>query len=260
MIYFDIALYHRGYFGYVDGVMRYVEGEKLMIEDNDSDFWSVYEVDKQVRRLGDDDFAALWYKDPSIHNMSIGLRMFLNGKDALAMVRISQLRGHVELFVGHDEYPEEEFPEIGYIDVRCGPAGEDEADPPNGQNEANIQNEEVVGEDAVPNGGNGEVRVANGEGGAANENEEVVGEDAAPIGEKEVNEEVGPNVEEAAANEEGEASKANVVENEEVDGDGDEDSDDAEYVPSCQDADSVDDIQFTDMNYGYFFEHYICNM
>ncbi|MED6210090.1 hypothetical protein PIB30_060865 [Stylosanthes scabra] len=90
MVYFDIALYHRGYFGYVDGVMRYVGGEKLTIEDNDSDFWSVFEAEEQIRRLGDDDVAALWYKDLAIENMSIGLRMFLNDRDALAMVKIAQ--------------------------------------------------------------------------------------------------------------------------------------------------------------------------
>ncbi|MED6159262.1 hypothetical protein PIB30_040723 [Stylosanthes scabra] len=116
MVYFDIALYHRGYFGYVDG----------------------------IRRLGDEDVAALWYKDPAIENMSIGLRMFLNDKNALNMVKIAEQRGHVELFVVHEDNPEE-----------------------------------------------------------------------------------------------GIAST-------EVDGSGDDDSDYAEYVPSCEDADSVDDIQFTD--------------
>ncbi|MED6198242.1 hypothetical protein PIB30_064297 [Stylosanthes scabra] len=202
MVYFDIELYHRGYFGHVDGVMRYIGGVKLVIGDNDSDFWSVFEADEQVRRLGDDDVAALWYKDPSIHNMSIGLRMFLNDEDAIEMVRIAQLRGSVELFVVHDQDPEEGFPEIGYIDVGGDPAGKDKA---------NVQNEEGVGEEAVPNGGNGEVGTANGEGECADEggeggdadgDGEAVGEDAAPIGENEVNEAVRANLETATANEE----------------------------------------------------------
>ncbi|MED6155835.1 hypothetical protein PIB30_009043 [Stylosanthes scabra] len=248
MVYFDIDLYHRGHFGHVDGVIRYIGGEKLVIGDNDSDFWSVFEADEQVRRLGDDVVAALWYKDPTIHNMSIGLRMFLNDEDAIEMVRIAQLRGHVELFVVHDQDPEEGFPEIGYIDVGGDPAGEDEG---------NVQNEGGVREDAVPNGGDGEVGAANVEGGNANEEDEMddanktdeaVGEAAAPIDE-EVNEEVDlSSVEKAAATEKGEASEQTFLENEEIGGDedGDEDSEDAEYVPFCDDADSVDDVQFTD--------------
>ncbi|MED6120886.1 hypothetical protein PIB30_025040 [Stylosanthes scabra] len=239
MVYFDIDLYHRGYFGHVDGVMRYIGGETLVIGDNDSDFWSVFEADEQVRRLGDDDVAALWYKDPTIHNMLIGLRMFLNDEDAIEMVRIAQLRRHVELFVVHDQDPEEGFPEIGYIDVGGDPAGEDEG---------NVQNEGGVGEEAAPNGGDGEVGATNVEGGNANEEDimddaietnEAVGEAAAPIDE-EVNEEVEPNnVEQAAATEEGEASEQTILDNE-------ENSEDAEYVPSCDNADSVDDVQFTD--------------
>ncbi|MED6219662.1 hypothetical protein PIB30_037888 [Stylosanthes scabra] len=52
MVYFDIKLYDRGYFGYVDGVMRYVGGRELTIVDNDSDFWSIYVAEEQLRRLG----------------------------------------------------------------------------------------------------------------------------------------------------------------------------------------------------------------
>ncbi|MED6205870.1 hypothetical protein PIB30_021661 [Stylosanthes scabra] len=275
MVYFDIVLFHRGHFGYIDGEMRYVGGEKLTIGDNDSDFWSVFEADEKVRRLGDDDVAAMWYKDPSIANMSIGLRMFLEDSDALEMVRIAQLRGHVELFVVHDDYPEEGFPEIGYIDVGGGPAREDdgavlgagqneepaaEADPPNGGNGeggagANGEGGTVIeeGEGVAANGEGEAVITAGGavyeevDGGGVNENEEGVGVDAAPSGEKEGNDDVGPNLnrEGAGANQGGEASVSDVVENE-IDGSDDEDSDDAEYVPSCDEAESVDDVQFTD--------------
>ncbi|MED6127026.1 hypothetical protein PIB30_084113 [Stylosanthes scabra] len=209
------------------GVMRYVGGEELTIADADTDFWSMFEADEQVRRLGDEDVAALWYKDPAIEDFSIGLRMLLNDKDALDMARIAEQRRNVELFVVHEDNPEEGFPEIGYIDVggvlareaddapfEGGQNAKDgaEANLPNGQDEANIQNEEVVGEDAAPND-------ENGDGGA----EEVV-----PLGENE-NEngnaggaEVGPNVEEGAGNEdaapheEGQvAAEPNVVQNEE---------------------------------------------
>ncbi|MED6125435.1 hypothetical protein PIB30_068487 [Stylosanthes scabra] len=186
--------------------MRYIGGEKLVIGVNDSDFWSVFEADEQVRRLGDDDVAALWYKDPTIHNMSIELRMFLNDEDALEMVRIAQLRGHVELFVVHNQDPKKGSPKLdtsmsGVIRLE------------------KMRNEGGVGEDAAPNGGDGIVGAVNVEGGAANEegemddaneSEEAVGEDAAPINE-EVNEEVEPNnIEKAAATEEGEAGEQTV--------------------------------------------------
>ncbi|MED6216220.1 hypothetical protein PIB30_005482, partial [Stylosanthes scabra] len=106
--------------------MRYVGGEKLTIEDNDSDFWSVFEADEQIRRLGDDDVAAMWYKDPAIENMSIGLRMFLNDRDALAMVRIAVQEGMWNSLLSMKMTLKKGFSEIGYIDVWGGPAREDD--------------------------------------------------------------------------------------------------------------------------------------
>ncbi|MED6143706.1 hypothetical protein PIB30_008347 [Stylosanthes scabra] len=161
MVYFNIKLYHKGYFGFVDGVMRY-KGQELIIEDNDSDFWSVYEAEEQLRRLGheDDDISAMWYKDPAVEDYSVGLRQFVKDADALKMVRIGVERGHVELFVVHEDAPEEGFPEIGYIDVPGDPPGENgepgvevgptvEADAD--LNAGNEQTEEGAVEEDVPN-------------------------------------------------------------------------------------------------------------
>ncbi|MED6112691.1 hypothetical protein PIB30_063822 [Stylosanthes scabra] len=167
MVYFNITLYHEGFFGYVDGAMRYI-GQVLTIEDNDSDFWSVFEALEQLRRLGheDGDVAAMWYKDPAVHDYSIGLRMFLDNFDALEMVRIGVERGHVELFVVHKDAPEEGFPEIGYLDVGGDPPAEnDDAGGEVGPNEEHVEardgNNEENGQNVLPaavdNGGNGQV-------------------------------------------------------------------------------------------------------
>ncbi|MED6177679.1 hypothetical protein PIB30_100428 [Stylosanthes scabra] len=47
MVYFDIKLYHKGYFGYKNGKMRYF-GEELLVGDFDSDFWCVFEAEDQL--------------------------------------------------------------------------------------------------------------------------------------------------------------------------------------------------------------------
>ncbi|MED6220695.1 hypothetical protein PIB30_047310, partial [Stylosanthes scabra] len=231
------SIVSRGHFGYVD-------------------------YEEQLRRLGDreEDIAALWYKDLTIEDYFIGLRMFLNDRDALAIVTIAEQRGHVELFVVHEDSPEEGFPEIEYVDVGDDPVGEDDDAGVEGG-----QNEEGVGENHAPDGVNGDGATA--EASVVNEN---LGTNVEEAGHNAT--EVGPNVEEAAAmevvgpkieeatdaglNDEGEdVSEPNVVENEEAwagvasaeaDANGDDDSDDAEYVPSSEEVDSVDDIQFTD--------------
>ncbi|MED6196736.1 hypothetical protein PIB30_050091 [Stylosanthes scabra] len=97
MALFNITLHHKGYFGYVDGLMRYVGGEKLVIEENDSDFWCVFEAEEQISRLGThkSDISAMWYKNPAIGDYSVGLRMFLNDRDALDMCRIAAERGGI---------------------------------------------------------------------------------------------------------------------------------------------------------------------
>ncbi|MED6118318.1 hypothetical protein PIB30_001547 [Stylosanthes scabra] len=262
MVYFNIKLYHKGYFDFVDGVMRY-KGQELIIEDNDGDFWSVYEVEEQLRRLGheDDDISAMWYKDPAVEDYSVGLRQLVKDVDALEMVRIGVERGHVELFVVHEDAPEENFPEIGYIDVHGDPPGEN-GEPgvevgPNVEvgvdlNAGNGQAEEGAVEEDVPNNENmvpdvEEVAPAVGIGGDGVEADVEVG----VVGEAGL----GSAVQEAS-NEEA----AQNVHVEEVDGEGphrvegsnaghdasSDDSEDAEYVPSVEEADNADDIHFTD--------------
>ncbi|MED6149559.1 hypothetical protein PIB30_063675, partial [Stylosanthes scabra] len=86
MAVFDIALYFKGYFGYENGHMKYF-GQKLIIEEQESDFWSVYEAEEQLKRLGvaPDDIAALWYKDPEDEVIETRLQTFENDRDALEM-------------------------------------------------------------------------------------------------------------------------------------------------------------------------------
>ncbi|MED6116123.1 hypothetical protein PIB30_097125 [Stylosanthes scabra] len=260
MVYFNIKLYQKGYFGFVDGVMRY-KGQELIIEDNDSDFWSVYEAEEQLRRLGyeDDDFSAMWYKDQAVEDYSVGLRQFVKDANALEMVRIGVERGHVELFVVHEDAPEEGFPEIGYIDVP--------GDPPGENSEPGVEVGPNVEAGADLNAGNGQA-----EEGAVEEdvpNDENVGLDV---------EEVAPAVGLGSAVQEASTEEAaQNVHAEEVDGEGvksmqcgddevpvggeqphgvegnnaghdasSDDSEDAEYVPSGEEADNADDIHFTD--------------
>ncbi|MED6191189.1 hypothetical protein PIB30_113703, partial [Stylosanthes scabra] len=117
MVFFNIKVYYRGWIGHVDGIMRYVGGNEVIVEDNDSDFWCVYEAEEQLSRFGvdKDDIAAMWYKDPQVAQYEIGLMCFDSDRAALDMVRIAQQSGYVELFVVH-EGDQEGFPEIGYID------------------------------------------------------------------------------------------------------------------------------------------------
>ncbi|MED6161632.1 hypothetical protein PIB30_062587 [Stylosanthes scabra] len=114
----DIALFHKGYFGYVDGRMRYLDGMETYIQGQDSDFWAVFEAEEQLRHFSYEmeDLAALWYKSPAENVLEIALHQFLDDGDALEMVRIARMHGHVELYVVHDEV-DEGFPEAAYIDV-----------------------------------------------------------------------------------------------------------------------------------------------
>ncbi|MED6196236.1 hypothetical protein PIB30_045567 [Stylosanthes scabra] len=237
--------------------MRYVGGEELIIEENDSDFWCVFEAEEQLVRLGHEksEIVALWFKDPAIADLSVGLRIFLDDKDALEMVRIAAQRGHVELFVVHHDGHEEGFPEIGYIDVG--------GDPPKG-NGGDGQNE--GGGDEVP-----EPEVANDEGAAAegdaaatiDEGEVAASDVVAPLseagsgpGEAKSILEGDQNAKGLCADEEGVVGEEDggLEEHGDVnEGDTDagirtedSDSDDAEYVPSADEVDSADDVHFND--------------
>ncbi|MED6212657.1 hypothetical protein PIB30_085597 [Stylosanthes scabra] len=156
MVYFDIKLYHGGYFGYEEGAMCYIGGEIVTIEDTDSDFWCVFEALEQLTRFryAKDNIAAMRYKDPTVNQFEIGLMMFDSDRAALDMVAVAEDRGYVELLIVHDG-EQEGFPEIGYIDVggirrgKMAPMVVTKL-PPNGENEVVdgnnvVQNAEVDG-------------------------------------------------------------------------------------------------------------------
>ncbi|MED6114938.1 hypothetical protein PIB30_085385 [Stylosanthes scabra] len=218
MVLFNITLYHRGHFGYVDGAMDYLGGQKLTIEDNDRDFWCVYEAAEQLLRLGYDkeDIAQI---------------------DALEIVRITEDKGHVDLFVLHEDGPEKGFPEIGYVDVggdqpgENGDAGEEMVMVMGMVMEMEMEMVKVVKamKEAEHEKGDG-----------------AVNEEATPNGDK-IDDAAG---EDALASSEG--GLAGLEDESEQNGspnegrEGSENSDDAEYVPSADEGDSADDIQFTD--------------
>ncbi|MED6202407.1 hypothetical protein PIB30_105061, partial [Stylosanthes scabra] len=115
MAFFDITLFHKGYFGYEDSRMKYMGGEKLIVQEQDNDFWSVFEAEEQLRRLGNrvEDIAALWYKDPEVEQLEVGLTQFANDRDVINMVNLGLARGSVELYVVYEGYDDEGIPEIG---------------------------------------------------------------------------------------------------------------------------------------------------
>ncbi|RYR47075.1 hypothetical protein Ahy_A07g032996 [Arachis hypogaea] len=110
---FTLTVYHGRRFGYEEATLQYLGGEKIVIEDIDSDCWSLFEA---YAELGEN-IAALWYKDPASQWLEKALKLFATDRDALNMCKIANLRGHVEVFVVHVVEDAEEFPETGFIDV-----------------------------------------------------------------------------------------------------------------------------------------------
>ncbi|RYR08738.1 hypothetical protein Ahy_B05g076568 [Arachis hypogaea] len=116
---FTLTVYHGDRFGYEDGTLRYLGGQKTLIEDVESDCWSVFEVYTEPRQFGytKENISALWYKDLANEWLEKALKLFATNKDALKMCRIAKLRGHVEVFVVHVVEDAEEFSEAVFIDV-----------------------------------------------------------------------------------------------------------------------------------------------
>ncbi|MED6170524.1 hypothetical protein PIB30_031866 [Stylosanthes scabra] len=212
MVYFNLTVYHGGRFGYDNGPLQYVDGDKTIIEEMDSDWWSIFEAYSELRRLGYEqcNIEALWYKDSALEDFEVDLNLFSNDEDALEMVRIAGLRDHVEMFVVHSIQDDKPFPEVGYIDV--GPSNAEKED----QN-GNVGTEEVNGNGGNAGGNAGEVQQ---EDGGRDEVDNVAG------GEEQ---------------EEGGKTSLDSV----------EDSDDEEFIPFDLDVDSADDIQFTDSEEDY---------
>ncbi|MED6168057.1 hypothetical protein PIB30_008407 [Stylosanthes scabra] len=253
MVLFDINLFHKGTFEYVDGHMHYVGGKKTVIVEND----------------------RLWYKDSQANNLEVALMQFTNDADALDMVKIGELRGSVDLFVVHESGLDVEgFLAIGWIDV----GGNEDGDGGGNASEGPVKNAEV-GED----GGGGNV---NGNDGAAENDvddgvaaENDVGNgvaakndvDEGVAAENDVGNGVAAenNVDEGvtAENEVSDGGETEGVvgqdssehlESGEVDSDGveevhgeadssvDDDTEKSDYVPSEENSNSADDVQFTD--------------
>ncbi|MED6132229.1 hypothetical protein PIB30_017306 [Stylosanthes scabra] len=233
-------MYCGGWFGHVDGIMKYKNGEKTIVVGQDGDFWSVYEAQEYLRHLDVDDkyVSAMWYKDSLEEDFSVGLMQFENDRDALEMVRIGELRGYVELYVVHTGREPEGFPEIGYIDVGgkrgwrrkkvllmpmgamrdlLGGKGDDAAA---------IGGDGVVEEGVATEGGEEEEGVAE-EGNGASAEGDVDGEGVTVA-------------EEGATIPEEEDSVDPLA------GVGEEDSEESKYVPSKEVSDSANDIHFTD--------------
>ncbi|RYQ93448.1 hypothetical protein Ahy_B09g099719 [Arachis hypogaea] len=117
---FNLTVYHGGRFGYDNGTLEYIGGQRTLIEDVESDYWSVFEAYAEVRQFGytKKNISALWYKDPSSEWLEKDLKLFAGDRDALEMCRIAELRSHVELFVVYKVGDAEEFFEVGVNRVK----------------------------------------------------------------------------------------------------------------------------------------------
>ncbi|RYR69704.1 hypothetical protein Ahy_A03g016255 [Arachis hypogaea] len=94
-------------------------GQSTIIEDIDSDRWSLFEAYEELRQFGylQSNIVALWYKDPNFDDLETCLKMLKGDAEAIEMCNIAGLRGLVELYVVHDVGDAEPFPEVGYVDV-----------------------------------------------------------------------------------------------------------------------------------------------
>ncbi|RYR68012.1 hypothetical protein Ahy_A03g014490 [Arachis hypogaea] len=119
MVYMNVRVHHGGAFGYEEGVFKYLKGQSTIIEDIDSDRWSLFEAYEELRQFGylQANIVALWYKDPSFDYLETSLKMLKGDAEAIEMCNIAGLRGLVELYVVHDVGDAEPFPEVGYVDV-----------------------------------------------------------------------------------------------------------------------------------------------
>ncbi|XP_057719677.1 uncharacterized protein LOC130934105 [Arachis stenosperma] len=102
------------------GVFKYRKGQSTIIEDIDSDRWSLFEASEELKQFGylQANIVALWYKDPSFDDLETCLEMLKGDTEAIEMCNIAGLRGLVELYVVHDVGDAESFPEVGYVDIR----------------------------------------------------------------------------------------------------------------------------------------------
>ncbi|XP_016206697.1 uncharacterized protein LOC107647087 [Arachis ipaensis] len=143
-----MTVYHGGRFGYDNGTLEYIWGEMTVIEDVDMDCWSLFEAYAEVGQFGytNEKIVAFWYKDSSSDWLENDLKLFEGDRDAIEMSKITGKRGHVDLYVVHKVEVDEEFPEVGFLDV--GGPGEQvqEAERANDEEEVDRANAETVKE------------------------------------------------------------------------------------------------------------------
>ncbi|QHN99702.1 uncharacterized protein DS421_13g400090 [Arachis hypogaea] len=116
---FNLSVYHGGRFGYDNGTLEYIGGERTVIEDIDMGCWSVFEAYVEVGQFGytKENIAGFWYKDPSSKWLEKDLKLFEGDRDAIEMCKIAGNSGHIELYVVHKVEDAEDFFEVGFLDV-----------------------------------------------------------------------------------------------------------------------------------------------
>ncbi|QHO56192.1 uncharacterized protein DS421_3g71610 [Arachis hypogaea] len=114
-----MRVHHGGAFRYEEGIFKYLKGQSTIIEDINSDRWSVFEAYEELRYFGylQANIVVLWHKDPSLDDLETSLKMLKGDAEAIKMYNIAGLRGLVELYMVHDVGDAEPFPEVGYVDV-----------------------------------------------------------------------------------------------------------------------------------------------
>ncbi|RYQ99934.1 hypothetical protein Ahy_B07g087950 [Arachis hypogaea] len=83
------------------------------------DCWSLFEAYAEVGQFGytKEKIATFWYKDPSSEWLENDLKLFEGDRDAIEMCKITGKRGHVDLYVVHKVEVDEDFSEVGFLDV-----------------------------------------------------------------------------------------------------------------------------------------------
>ncbi|RYR34948.1 hypothetical protein Ahy_A10g050009 [Arachis hypogaea] len=100
---FNLTVYYDGRFGYDNGTLKYIGGQRTVIEDVDMDCWSIFEAYAEVGQFGytKKKISASWYKDPNSEWLENDLKLFEEDRDAIEMCKIAEKKGHVELYVVH---------------------------------------------------------------------------------------------------------------------------------------------------------------
>ncbi|RYR34619.1 hypothetical protein Ahy_A10g049585 [Arachis hypogaea] len=216
MALFNMRVHHGGVFGYENGVLKYLKGQSIVVEDIDSNRWSAFEAYEKLRQLGylKSNISALWYKDPTKDDYESHLKLLGGDTEAIEMCTIAGRRGFVDLFVVHEVEDAEGFPEVGFLDVG---------------------GETVGGQSEEPLGGGLDLVVFEGN---------VENSDGARVAAEQECENKDGGVELSQEGHEADSDNVSSGEN----------SDDPTYLPSNEEKNSVEDIHFTDSDEVYDYE------